>query len=61
MYVLVAVPTTFTSHLQIDKIDMALPYAGATTISPHVFSMFQLMFAIITSALISGSVVGKIK
>ncbi len=32
-----------------------------STISEHAYSMFQLMFAIITPALISGAVVGKIK
>ena len=30
-------------------------------ISVHTFAMFQLMFAQITSAIISGSLVGKVK
>ena len=37
------------------------PYVFAPTISLYSFSMYQLMFAIITSAVISGSVVGKMK
>jgi Amt family ammonium transporter len=32
-----------------------------STVSEHAYAMFQLMFAIITPALISGAVVGKIK
>lgn len=39
------------------------PFVGgvSATITTHTFAMFQLMFAIITSAIISGSLVGKIK
>jgi len=32
-----------------------------TNITEHAFSMFQLMFAIVTVAIISGAVVGRIK
>ena len=37
------------------------PFVLAPTISLYTFSMFQLMFAIITSAIISGAIVGKMK
>lgn len=37
------------------------PYSGAATITPFTFVSFQGMFAIITSAIISGAVVGKMK
>ena len=37
------------------------PREGATTITEHVYSTFQLMFAIITVAIISGGVGQKIK
>jgi Amt family ammonium transporter len=39
------------------------PIPGGTSfaITTHTFAMFQLMFAIITSAIIAGSLVGKIK
>jgi len=39
--------------------DQLRPGAGAIT--EHTFMVFQLMFAIITSAIISGAVVQKMK
>jgi ammonia channel protein AmtB len=39
-----------------------LPEGGdSTTVSEHIFMLFQLMFAIITAAIISGAVVQKMK
>ena len=35
--------------------------AGGGNVTEHAFQMFQLMFAIITAAIISGAVVGKMK
>lgn len=37
------------------------PFPLAPTITLFTYSMFQLMFAVITSAIISGSIVGKMK
>lgn len=46
----------------LDKIGPSTePYSGATSITTYTFVAFQAMFAIITSAIISGAVVGKMK
>ncbi len=44
-------------QIGIDSSGAAIP----STITEHAYAMFQLMFAIITPALISGAVVGKIR
>lgn len=47
--------------LQTGSLWTPIPGGTPTTITTHTFAMFQLMFAIITSAIIAGSLVGKIK
>lgn len=37
------------------------PYETAPSVSLYTFSMYQLMFAIVTSAILSGSIAGKMK
>ena len=50
------------SYAPLNKIGpYTAPFPGAPSISLLTYSMYQLMFAIITSALISGAIVGKMK
>ena len=65
--------SSVTGYLQVPNADSTLPsvpvysvattevYPLAPTITLHTFALFQLMFAIITVAIISGSVAGKMK
>lgn len=51
------------SYATLDSWDAqtTISYGGATSISLHTFSLYQLMFAIITSAIIAGAVAGRMK
>jgi len=51
------------SYSTLDQVtaDTAVHWARAPAITTRTFSMFQLMFAMLTSAIICGSLVGKIK
>ena len=53
-------------NYQYAPLDLVTPgsmaaYPLMPSISTHIFAMYQLCFAIVTSAIISGSMVGKIK